>query len=669
MTFQISKILVYSNKMDINEPQCVYFNENSLNIIVGPTLSGKTSMIAIIKYCLGEKNQIPDGIILDNASWVGVEFLLDVNHETGEKKSLFVIRSLPRPGGKPRTYTKSGYNQDVPKKDELNSNTGRESISSIIEKELGIDVISIANEYGTVYSSKYNLLKEVSTYCFQSQTEIGSNTAIFHEQQNNSKFSIKDWLPFILKTALPDYADKRKHLEDLYNRRATLKKSDQLKLTNEVHDRYIEEAKGIFEDGQKAGLIPRTDVLHNTIEGIQEQFKAYTNLSLDNLELPRSSSSEIQKIKSDLISEKIKLAKYEKEKSYLSSFMSSKDTYDLGVERQLPRLRTINLFHEKDGQDICPLCSSKLSNPSPSVKAIHNRLENLEKNLESSKNSNESLSIAYIRSQELTRLTRKTITSLQKRLNELEAEDQHLKSLKDKNQIQTEVVGAIRWFLKRLTKDFESEITDAKELEEVEKEIKEWENDSEYIDSNIRLKEILHYLNEKITQYAQSIQLFNADYQDEYTLSLNVDRGRIIVTKGGEEVKIDVDQENIGGGTRWVALHVIIHLALHEYFANNGCPVPNFIFLDQPSQAHSSYNNAISSDSKEKPEPNEDYRKLIELVSSVITKTPLFQVIITEQVDYGPEQPWYNDYVVENWKVSGKKLIPKEWKPTEQSGI
>ena len=79
MTFQISKILVYSDKMDINEPQCVNFNENRLNIIVGPTLSGKTSMLAITKYCLGDKNHIPDGVILDNAEWVGVEFLLNIN--------------------------------------------------------------------------------------------------------------------------------------------------------------------------------------------------------------------------------------------------------------------------------------------------------------------------------------------------------------------------------------------------------------------------------------------------------------------------------------------------------------------------------------------------------------------------------------------------------------
>ena len=667
MTFQISKILVYSEKMDINEPQCVNFNENTLNIIVGPTLSGKSSMLAITKYCLGDKNEIPDGVILENAAWVGVEFLLNINHDTGEKESLFVIRSLNRNGSKTKTYTKHGYNQAIPKKDELNNNTGREAISSIIEKELGIDVVSIVNEYGTLYSSKYNLLKEVSMYCFQSQTEIGSKTTLFHEQ--NSKLSIKNWLPFILKTALPDYADKRRHLENLYQRRIQLRKSNQVKLTNEVHERYIEEAKSIFEEGQKSGLIPKSSVLHQTVEEIQEQFATYINLPLDNLDLPHSDSTEIKKIKSELTSEKSKLSQYEKHIEKLSSLLSSKDTYEQGVESQLQRLKTINLFHEKDGQDICPLCSSQLSTPSPSVKAIQKRLENLEKNLESSKDFTESLNIAYINYQELRRLTQKSITSLKKRLNELEERDQHLKNLRNQSNIQIEVVGMIRAYLKRVKKDLDSDIDDEKELETIEKEIQEWENNQEYIETNSRLEEVLEYLNEKITQYSHAIQLFETDYQDEYSLSLDLDQNSIVVIKGGEEVNWNVELDRIGGGTRWVALHVIIHLVLHEYFAMHGCPVPNFLFLDQPAQAYSSYNNAISKNSTDKPDPNTEYKKLIELISSVVNQTPHFQVIITEQVDYGPEETWYDDYVVDNWKKSGKKLIPKEWNPTIQGRI
>ena len=148
-----------------------------------------------------------------------------------------------------------------------------------------------------------------------------------------------------------------------------------------------------------------------------------------------------------------------------------------------------------------------------------------------------------------------------------------------------------------------------------------------------------------------------------------MDQNSIVVIKGGEEVNWNVALEKVGGGTRWVALHVIIHLVLHEYFATHGCPVPNFLFLDQPAQAYSSYNNAISENSTDKPEPNTEYKKLIELITSVINQTPQFQVILTEQVDYGPEQTWYDDHVVENWKKSGKRLIPEEWKPTVQSRL
>ena len=42
----------------------------------------------------------------------------------------------------------------------------------------------------------------------------------------------------------------------------------------------------------------------------------------------------------------------------------------------------------------------------------------------------------------------------------------------------------------------------------------------------------------------------------------------------------------MGSGENWVGYHVMAHLALHKWFRQKNRPVPGFIIFDQPSQAH-----------------------------------------------------------------------------------
>ena len=257
----------------------------------------------------------------------------------------------------------------------------------------------------------------------------------------------------------------------------------------------------------------------------------------------------------------------------------------------------------------------------------------------------------------------KIISENKKKLNELNKEaeiikssTEHLRSLRDKSYRQVEIIGMIQSFLRKVNRENERVSNLKSELDEIKSLIAEWEENLIATNENYDLEHVLSSINERLTEYSYEIGLFNSDYS-EYRLSLDLEQGTVFIHSQGRMTPLS----NIGGGTRWVALHVILHMVLHEYFSTKGSPIPSFLFLDQPSQANASYDYSKITDRNSDLKPNENYKLLIELITKILSKVPYFQVIITEQVNYGPTHPWFNDYVAEDWWKEEKKLVKEEW--------
>jgi hypothetical protein len=99
---------------------------------------------------------------------------------------------------------------------------------------------------------------------------------------------------------------------------------------------------------------------------------------------------------------------------------------------------------------------------------------------------------------------------------------------------------------------------------------------------------------------------------------------------------------------------------LHCCFAEQGRPVPRFLFQDQPSQVYfpperdvDGSLNALQS------EDRAALQRMFKLIFDVVAdKQPHLKVIITEHADL--MEPWYQAAVVERWS-GGRKLVPDEW--------
>lgn len=658
MTFQVKKIVLYGLGEDSQDPQIVEFKENTVNIITGPTLSGKSTLLEIMQYCLGGKDcMIPSGVTRDSVSWVGIELLLS----TGE--SLLIVRSLPRNNSQTdKIYYESGNELAIPKRNSLNGNINYAELIRRLETTLGLDPKTVIDKSGARYSSKLQLLDEALVYCFQSQNEIANSDFLFHITEKKSTQHIRDYLPFFLGAVSADYTDKKQYLSKLLKRRDELQHIGQQKIISVSTSRFIDEAREIFTSGKNVGLIQSTEVLHPTLNGIKQQFSDVIKIDPTdaNLSIP-DQQDDIERMDRILHLTEEK-NRYEKMVKALKHHHMAMSDYEKGVAEQRLRLKSINLISDMETETICPLCSSHLVSPPPSVSQIKKQLKSVENELDQIKTNIPALDRIRIRCEEKLRNTKSELAKLQSEHRKHLGENKHLERLRDKTNLQFEIIGMIRSFLNRVS-DFEEENVDTQEeLADIITQINEMENDHVFMENTKSLNRVLESINGKLTEYANEIHLFGTEYKD-YSLSFDLDKLTVKITTEAGEFKL----EETGGGTRWVAIHVILHLVLHEYFVTNNCSIPHFLFLDQPSQANASYAHfPDDSERSTRRIPTPEYKALIELITRVTMKIPNFQVIITEQVWYGHDESWYDNYVCENWWTKKKRLIPIEWLPPEQ---
>lgn len=116
----------------------------------------------------------------------------------------------------------------------------------------------------------------------------------------------------------------------------------------------------------------------------------------------------------------------------------------------------------------------------------------------------------------------------------------------------------------------------------------------------------------------------------------------------------------MGSGENWVGYHVLAHLALHKWLRQKKRPVPAFLILDQPSQAHyPPEEDAEGSLDGLKDEDKTAVNQLFSLIAKVAEElAPDLQIIVMDHADL--REPWFEEAIVERWR-RGRKLIPESW--------
>ena len=647
MIFQIINIVVYGTN---NEKRSIELKPNCVNVITGQSKTGKSALTHIVDYCLGRKEcNVPAGIIRKNVAWYAIK----LKTSTGE---IFIARKNPDVGKESSEDIYFVRSSDIalPEADALVKNANLETLNTLLSQSLGIADYSHEPKPGQTRKTGNADISKALFYCFQEQSEVDDQKFLFHRQgEPFIPQSIKDYLPFFLGAITDDYIQGKEELRKLKRKLKILE--GKISENERLRGNNFEQAYALINEAKDVGLIPQNVALPETWQAIGSMLKEA---------LSKKTESEVGDPDETLLNklfdkQHVLRSKYRAASEELSSYINLKKTsggYGSELKEQNARLESIGLFSADVEGHTCPLCSSALQDEIPAVGAIKASLASTKHQLEAVTNETPHLDKLIQAAEEACEQIRIEMAEVKTSIISLQKTNERLSALRDQNARAAMVKGRLSLYLEHMPEgevDFSSEIKEADTLKEQINKLEEELDEDVLIE---RISSALSVISSKITTLAQRLGIEHSDSP------MRLDLKKLTVVADTEDGPIPMPK--MGSGETWVGLHLVTHLSLHNWFVKKSRPVPQFLFLDQPSQAYFPPDTSAETVKNETDTGNPDRQSVIKMFQLVVSETQNFQVVITEHADI--QEEWFQNLVREKWWDGKTKLIPVEWLEEEK---
>jgi hypothetical protein len=253
---QLDALVLYNSS---GEPRTLRFQSGKLNIITGDSRTGKSSLINIIRFCLGAGSpQVPFGQIRNTTVWYG---LLAHVADT----SFFIGRPAPRGDATTNATMLIVGASSIPGFSELQANTTAEALRRYLAGLIGIQ--ENLNVPGVGQSRRALAAGFVHSlhYCFQGQGEIANPEVLFHRQ--NREFqpqTIRDTFPYFLGAQGADELRMRQELLDL---RRLLRVSERT-LQGAIAEREVglDRSAALLSEAREVGLSVESELPNSLLD-------------------------------------------------------------------------------------------------------------------------------------------------------------------------------------------------------------------------------------------------------------------------------------------------------------------------------------------------------------------------------------------------------------------
>lgn len=643
LSFQISKIILYSRKGEVRELE---FKPGRFNVLTGASKTGKSAIIDIIDYCTGRSEcNVADGIIRRHVGWYAILFQLNGSQ-------IFVARRNPPIGERtnPDVYLDRATAIATPPAAALVKNTTVEALEKFLGAAIGIS----ENEHRPPMPTRDALeanFRHALLFSFQDQNDIDSKQRLFHRQgEDFISQAIKDTLPYFLGAIDEDRLLKQAQLDQA--RRHLRQLERQVRDAEAIDSSSYPRAQSLLDEAKQVGLVHERTVattyeaviaiLQRIARDSQIQGEAVMGDGEDLLAALRSERqglrNELERVNAEIRSTR--------------TFTVETNGYEREAKEQRARLSAVGLIRS-DGHDpaVCPVCESRLETPAPTVAQIVSSLRDLSEQLEAVEAENPRLQarLASLLAEEGTLQDR--LRDNQHRINARMQENEILRVQQDNFILQARALGKISQYIETASPgDAGSSLRKQIEVARSRVALLESELDPEAIREKLNTftNIIGHYMND----YSERLELEHRGSQ------LRLDLRNLTVV--ADTLDGPVSLFRMGSAENWVGYHVLAHLALHKWFRQKKRPVPGFILFDQPSQAH--YPAEMDAEGSIDALGDEDQRAvhlLFKLISDAASElAPELQVIVMDHADL--KHDWFRDAVVERWR-KGLKLIPESW--------
>ncbi|WP_211287531.1 DUF3732 domain-containing protein [Isoptericola jiangsuensis] len=550
-----------------------------------------------------------------------------------------------------------GSNLDIPPLEALRGNTDSRQLRHQLGRRIGIEENQIERGPWSLRNALEANIGHAALLCFQTQSEVASQSLLFHRMgEEGIDQALKDSIPYFLGALAPDEARKRAQLRDAKRTLSRLEAEYERALR--IVETIDVELSALHAEALTVGLVtalPEPDRL-SLVRALQAARSAPAG------PVTYAETPEQQSRRHALEDQRDELRKtlrgVMENRSLLLNEHRAANEYVTALSQQESRLTALNLVPSaaSDGGSLdhssreCPACGSHLEHADPTAEVLGRSLEELRVQVgtltgarPSQRQSLESLDLEAAELREHLRVAESALQDLQ-RANRIQEES----GAEGRDFTR----GRIDAILARLAvvDDASLEVI-RQQLESARSFVAELGADLDDENRREQLTSRLVAVGRDIKRFAERLGLEHSD--DDVRLDLS--RLTIVADTDSGPARLS----RIGSAKNWVGYHLATHLALHGYFVRQSRPVPRFLMLDQPTQAHYPAENDNSSGLPSEDADRLAVRAMFELMYDAVQDlAPDFQVIVCDHADL-PEN-WFQEAVRERWR-NGAALIPAEW--------
>lgn len=644
---KIKSIHIYSHDGQRRDLQ---FKVNGLNVITGRSSTGKSALSEIIEYCMGRSTfNVPEGIIRDKVAWFAVIYQF-------AQEQVLIAKPTPTSGGIScsTAMQRRGSQLTAPDFMELLVNTDDDAVVALLSRLLGIpeNRTDVAVEHSR---QSYDAnVKHTYYYLFQKQGLVANKDQLFYRQ--NEAFqpqAIRDTLPILLGISS----------NDRYELEAKLRAAQrELKLNGKLLEQARDaidtsQQKGIslFSEAKAVGII----VPENQQAGPDGVIDALrTALQWKPASVPDDDGQRISLMEEEISQLRKDRREVQSRVDAARQFSKRAGGFESEAQEQKDRLASIKALpkNPETGEWQWPFCEANLALESPIAKLLLKELATLDEEMTIVAGQRPKLD-AYLAEQDdkICEIV-DAIKNKEAELSAAIAANEIIEQMGTRNNAAARVVGRISLFLENLVPNEELVSREA-EHRRLKFKVEELAKKVGTDDSHERLTSILNNIAAQVSQY---IQTFEAEFS-AFPARLDLNHLTIIFDRPDRPVPMS----RTGGGENHLAYHLSALLALHLFAAQNNCPIPQFLLIDQPTQVYFPSEKVYqeADGTVQKTEADADLaavRRLFELLLNFTQKdVPGFQLIVTEHANLRDQ--WFQNCLVEQPWTKPPALVPESW--------
>lgn len=621
MLFRINEIgLFQEGKKDI-----VKFNDE-INFISGESNTGKSSIGAIINYCLGSSKNIPGAKIANEPDVFSINLTIDT-HNVLIARNKFNTTKLK---GEKYIFLKkinnefSLYDIDISFFDDNQSEYFTKD--DFIELEIP--------KYFSSFPPKTRLngkemvrptVRNMPPFMLQVQDTIKNQSHLFYQMSGVKSKGIKR--DFELFLGLVDF--------NIYNK---------INRKNEIIKelKKIENSKSLYEDELKKEFFNLKSSYHRLFTHLNQNIDVETlgkeyllnQENLNNLKLEYNIDSDIGK----------NIEKLENKTNQQSRLVENLKIEYSNIKNQIQHIDTANLKLQVK-QNIhyskhCPACNSEIEKEIEVFEIAKQKilsektfLHNVNSDIleEKQQNIKEKLDAEKV-----------LLQSLSKELAKFKHDSEEIKTIKEKEQLLYEIKGMIKKNIETIL-DYEKKSSNDKAKEDLENELENLEKELAKADIKKKKQEAEFYIGKYSTEMLKTLPFDKSDY-GEPNLKFDIKD----LTAYQQATNRILYLSDIGSAENHLSFHLSVFLGLHKYvLEHNQSILPSLIFLDQPSQVYFPKEEDFKNGTGDIKKVEDMYKSIIKFIEDA-NKTSMFskiQIIIVDH--FYSEEEWYQKYLVE----------------------